>query len=164
MKKTIRCTECHFFKNRWSYVHIVIGSPAEPIDEWLIVSSEFRKKLKNLSPNEIGAKGIYQFGCYFEVWSNIPIEKKEEIDRLALFERPVNSCFFFPYTINMSFVGAEILQKREEDRTALKDSIDRSNKAYRLTFWALIVAIGALLINLQPLFAKLYKLVRQATF
>lgn len=123
------CRNCHFLSKE--YVEDNTGRRLN-----FVVSDEERRHIELQKNNPI--KEYYSTECHMGVWRE-GATKKDDFFELVV-KKKRDNCFFFPYQGDMLFKAAEELQKREQDRSELK----QSNMYTRIGLW---VATGALLLN-----------------
>ena len=129
MSKKVKCIDCHFLFSGWYYED---GRPNQ------IERKSAHIKLRNEFDKLIGSNGAYLIGCHFGIWEETSPLSREPIKKQVRKLRDIKKCFYYNFEEGLSLKGAEILQKRDEDREAFKTTMFYSRAA-------LIIAILTLL-------------------
>ena len=154
MNNKVRCIDCHFLYAKHVYRSGMPYSMGVKEGFSLSIGKSLRDEFKEAGLKKFRNLRIEFIGCHFGVWKRTVFEDND-IHEQVFREREFGSCFFFSVAADLTLEGAEIIQKREEERKALKDSIERSTKAYKLAFYTLLITLAALLLNLHDLFVKI---------
>jgi len=142
--KKVRCVDCHFLIGVEFHKEKFTRISAVPDERRRILTKQDRQRLRNMQVTTIDGNLVNVF-CGQGFWmENYDIGK---FTKEVLRNRPINKCTFWEYTENLTLQGAEILQKRNEDREAFKTTMFFSRLA-------ILLAAIALLFNLISLLKK----------
>ena len=134
-----RCINCHFLAIRL----MKTGHEKE------LVIPELRRSISEKDINWINRADNESICCYHGIWDEDKLLASEHIDVLyeMLDVNRKDKCYYRKYDTSMCFESAKKLEEREYELG--KSRIDR-----RYTRYAIIIAIGALIINILTLLLK----------
>jgi hypothetical protein len=162
MVSEIVCRECHFLTAKTGDGDTL---PEDQIKPHSICKTK-REELARHSPSKTfemsvpygEISSIVVISCYFYLLNEeneIVFDSHSEEKNIEYFDTINNverdDCLFLKHKEGLHLSGAEIIQKRKEDRLALKDSIERSNNALNIAKISIWIsgglAVGSLLLN-----------------
>ncbi|MBT7618655.1 MAG: hypothetical protein HN590_15370 [Calditrichaeota bacterium] len=143
MSKKVRCIDCHF----------LVGTETSEIAYSLqietktILTKAKREILKKKSQIVINSR-LVSVSCHHGFWDR-GHDYSKCFDEIFMNRLP-SDCLFWPYKKDLSTQGAELLQKRTEDRKAFKTTMLYSRLAIILAAVALLFNLIGLLENSRP--------------
>ena len=133
MSKTVKCINCHFLS----------GIESGEVSHSILAKTKrvlLKKKSKIVIDNN-----LVSVVCHHGFWDSDYDYEKCFYE--AFKDRLLDDCLFWPYKEDLSIQGAEVLQKRSEDRKAFKTTMFYSRLAILLAAIALFFNLISLLKN-----------------